>query len=115
MLHRFDHVYVPASCRSGARCGLHIALHGCHQNEDQINEGNPAPSHRYLFAADAGYNEFAERNGIVVLYPQAAATGAAGGNPNGCWDWWGYNGVDYWQKDARQIRNLWKLVETLQR
>ncbi|WP_207458051.1 hypothetical protein [Azospirillum sp. SYSU D00513] len=113
MMHQFGYVYVPEACRTGASCALHIALHGCHQNEDMINEGSYDPRHKYLFAADAGYNDFAERNNIVILYPQAAASSAMGGNPNGCWDWFGYNGPDYWQKDSRQMRNVWKLVEAL--
>lgn len=115
LMHQAGYVYVPESCKQGRRCSLHIALHGCHQNEDMINEGVADPTRPVLFAADAGYNGFAERNGIVVLYPQAAGTGAAGGNPNGCWDWWGYNGVDFYQKGARQIRNIWTLVEALSR
>lgn len=113
LMHQFGYLYVPEACKAGASCALHIALHGCHQNEDMINRESYDPSHKYLFAADAGYNEFAERNNIVMLYPQAAATGLTGGNPNGCWDWWGYNGVDYWQRDSRQIRNLWTLVEAV--
>jgi len=113
LMHKTGYVYVPEACKTGAACSLHIALHGCHQNEDMINKESKDPSRTYLFARDAGYNDFAERNNIVVLYPQAAATGMTGGNPNGCWDWWGYNGTDYWQKDARQIRNIWKIVEAL--
>ncbi len=61
---------------------------------------------------------YAERNNIVVLYPQAQNTeGVSGisGNPSGCWDWWGYNGAGYWRKDAPQIRIIWKFVEALNR
>jgi len=104
MLHEFGYVYVPTSCRQGETCALHIAIHGCKQNEDMI--GGDA-----LFARDAGYNATAERLGIVVLYPQVDRSSLS--NPNGCWDWWGYNGVDYWQKETRQMRNIWALVEAL--
>lgn len=112
-MHEFGYIYVPDACRQGQTCALHIALHGCHQNQDMINDGSVDPSRKYLFARDAGYNDFAERNNIVVLYPQADKTSMLGGNPNGCWDWWGYNGTGYWQKDAVQIRNIWAIVEKL--
>jgi poly(3-hydroxybutyrate) depolymerase len=35
----------------------------------------------------AGYNRWADTNGIIVLYPQAAASSGIPLNPNGCWDW----------------------------
>ncbi|HYG86714.1 MAG TPA: PHB depolymerase family esterase [Azospirillum sp.] len=114
LMHENGYLYVPEKCRKGETCSLHIALHGCHQNEDQINEGTKDPSKRYLFPIDAGYNDVAERYGIVVLYPQASATGSTGGNPSGCWDWWGYASPGYYyQKDAIQIRNIWKIVDAL--
>lgn len=113
LMHQFGYVYVPEACKQGQSCPLHIALHGCHQNENQINEGAYDTSKKWLFAADAGYNDYAERAGIVVLYPQALETSLTGGNPNGCWDWWGYNGVGFWEKDARQIKNIWKVATSL--
>jgi len=39
------------------------------------------------FARHAGYNEVGQLNNIIILYPQAIAVT---GNPDGCWDWWGY-------------------------
>ena len=39
-----------------------------------------------------GYNEVGELNNIIILYPQAVSII---GNPNGCWDWWGYNNAFY--------------------
>lgn len=41
------------------------------------------------YAYNTGYNEVGELNNIIMLYPQA--TLSLGSNPNGCWDWWGYN------------------------
>lgn len=38
------------------------------------------------------YNQWAESNSIIILYPQALATAL---NPKGCFDWWGYTGADY--------------------
>ena len=34
-------------------------------------------------------------------------------NPHGCWDWWGYTGLDYLGKDAPQIKSIWTMVEQL--
>ena len=78
------HIYVPSSC-ANQTCRLHIAFHGCLQSEQTSGDA---------FYAHAGYNEWAESNGIIVLYPQAKAFDS--GNPEGCWDFWGYNGPDWW-------------------
>lgn len=42
------------------------------------------------FARHAGYNEVAEINNIIIIYPQAVASSR---NPNGDWDWWGFNNM----------------------
>jgi hypothetical protein len=110
LMHQFGYIYVPEPCQHGMTCSLHVAFHGCHQNEDQINDGSNNPSRNDLFAKDAGYNQFAERNNLVVLYPQVENTGV---NPAGCWDWWGYNGPDFYQKGAGQIQNVWKIVQAV--
>jgi len=53
---------------------------------------------RYLlkdkFARHTGYNEVAELNNIILIYPQATAIVD---NPLGCWDWWGYT-VKFYRK-----------------
>jgi hypothetical protein len=69
------HLYVPRACSEGAFCKLHVALEGCLQNEDNIGD---------QFYTHAGYNEWAESNNIIVLYPQVKS---GPGNPNECWDW----------------------------
>ena len=66
------HVYVPAKCRNGAECRLHVALHGCEQYQEQVesecfHDGKCPP---LLFFEAAGYNEWAEANDTIVLYPQ---------------------------------------------
>jgi poly(3-hydroxybutyrate) depolymerase len=73
-------------------CRVHIALHGCLQDAGDIGG-------KYI--RQAGYNEWADTNHIVVLYPQTRKIGPAGQdplawnpllvNPNACWDWWGYH------------------------
>ena len=90
-------VYIPKACAEGARCRLHVAFHGCQQNEAMIGDA---------FVRHAGYNGWAEANDIVVLYPQTAVLASAPRlgvplpwpNPQGCWDWWGYTGADYARK-----------------
>jgi poly(3-hydroxybutyrate) depolymerase len=107
-LHGSAWVYVPNGCLGGAACRLHVAFHGCRQHAAAIGE---------TFARHAGYNEWAESNRIVVLYPQATAIEGlipgTGPNPRGCWDWWGYSGADYAGKGGVQIRAVAAMVDLL--
>lgn len=103
-------VYVPQACRSGG-CRIHVAYHGCRQGSDTLGD---------RYAADAGYNAWADGNRLIVLYPQARARyGFAWGswryvmNPKGCWDWWGYTGADYASRDAKQILAVQRMIERL--
>ena len=75
-----------------------------------------------LFARHAGYNRWADSNRIVVLYPQAITRYGWGPwpwptsfvfNPNGCWDWWGYTGVNYHTKAGAQIRAVKAMLDRL--
>jgi poly(3-hydroxybutyrate) depolymerase len=72
-MHSIGHIYVPESCRNGASCRLHLALHGCDQHQEAVETdpcvvGGQCPT--LLFFENAGNNEWAEKNRIVVLYPQ---------------------------------------------
>lgn len=100
-MHQNAHIYIPSACKNGQGCKLHIALHGCAQTEDWI--GN-------RFYTQAGYNAWAESNQIVVLYPQTKAWLA---NPQACWDWWGYSGEHYADKEGKQIRALNTMIRAL--
>lgn len=60
---------------------MHVALHGCIQQREEIGD---------VYARNAGYLETAELNNIVVLFPQTISQ-LVTGNPNGCFDWWGYD------------------------
>jgi poly(3-hydroxybutyrate) depolymerase len=94
-------IYLPAACRAGGNgppCRLHVALHGCRQSTREVGQ---------RFVREAGYNRWAEQNGIVVLYPQ---TGKA---PNGCWDWWGYEGPAYASRQGAQVQSIRRMVERL--
>ena len=105
------YLYVPESCKQGESCRLHIAFHGCQQYADKIGTD---------FVKGAGYNEWAEKNHIVVLYPQATNTFAVPVtpfNPAGCWDWWGYNDTgdkmagNYATQQGRQIAAIWRIAQ----
>jgi poly(3-hydroxybutyrate) depolymerase len=103
--------YVPQRCAAGQPCRLHVALHGCKQYAALIGD-------RYY--AQAGYNEWADTNGLVVLYPQTTVVpptlvspGTPPGNPNGCWDWWGFTGPAYAEKSAPQIQAIRAMVERI--
>ncbi len=74
------YLFVPKECESGrdSPCRVHIALHGCAQDTGHIDR-------RYV--DDAGYNEWADTNRIIVLYPQTISEME---NPQACWDWWSY-------------------------
>lgn len=95
-------VYVPPNCAEQAGCRVHIALHGCEQSREAVGEA---------FFKESGYAEIADQNRLVILFPQAKTI--SGINPKGCWDWWGYTGLDYLGKDAPQIAAIWAMVEEL--
>lgn len=98
-------IYIPDSCRSADNgttpCRLHVALHGCGQSPEFTQD---------TFATSAGYNEWAETNRIVMLYPSATTSA---GNPFGCWDWWGYTGSNYPTREGAQIKALSTMVQKL--
>jgi len=97
-------LYVPASCANGGSCGVHVALHGCQQSVEFVGDA---------FAAGAGYNEWAEANDLLVLYPQVAISKTAPSNPQGCWDWWGYTGESYATKSGPQIAVIKATLDSL--
>jgi poly(3-hydroxybutyrate) depolymerase len=96
-------VYVPPACAEEPGCRVHVALHGCEQSREVAEIGD-------TFIRESGFAQVADQNRIVVLFPQVRA-GAV--NPHGCWDWWGYTGLDYLGKDAPQIKAIWSMVEQL--
>ncbi|MBF2004079.1 MAG: hypothetical protein IGS49_01025 [Chlorogloeopsis fritschii C42_A2020_084] len=96
------YVYIPQTCANGEACRLHIALHGCEQSYEDI--GNE-------YYAHTGYNQWADSNNIVVLYPQAHRMRLK--NPKGCWDWWGYTNGEYAFKNSIQASAIMKMVDKL--
>jgi poly(3-hydroxybutyrate) depolymerase len=99
-------VFVPEGCAKGARCAFVLALHGCLQDALLIGD---------KWVTEAGINEWADRNHIVVVYPDTIPSSAPGPvNPNACFDWWGYsNGDDpnYALKSGLQMTVLYKMVQ----
>lgn len=95
-------VYVPESCSKGEACRLHLALHGCQMNPDFIQA---------KFVQNAGYNEWAESNHVIVLYPQSAKVEKV--NPYACWDWFGFTGANYVTQSGAQMKALKSMVNRL--
>jgi poly(3-hydroxybutyrate) depolymerase len=105
------YAYVPASCAALEPCRVHIALHGCKQNHDTIAD-------RYV--RHAGYNEWADTNHLIVLYPQTIVGDPVTNfgtplNPYGCWDWWGYTDSTYAVKAGPQITAIRGMLDRLTR
>jgi poly(3-hydroxybutyrate) depolymerase len=93
--------YVPAGCAAGQACRLHVALHGCEQNANSVGDA---------FYRNAGYNRWADTNNIIVLYPQAARTAA---NRYGCWDWWGYDDLNFPAKSGGQMVAIKTMIDRI--
>jgi hypothetical protein len=96
------YAYVPASCAAGAPCRVHVVFHGCKQTPEDIGD---------TYVRHAGYNRWADSNGLIVLFPQAKAEFL--GNPNGCWDWWGYGGAGYATKAGPQMTAVRAMLDRL--
>ena len=96
--------YVPATCAAGEACGVHIAFHGCQQSTAYVGDS---------FARMAGFNEWADSNHLIVLYPQVDSSAIAPLNPNGCWDWWGYTDEQYATRNGPQIRVIKATLDLL--
>jgi hypothetical protein len=107
------YAYIPSSCTS-TRCKVHVAFHGCLQHIDAIGDE---------FYKKAGYNEWADSNNMIVLYPQTIArfgwnwkafwTWKYIINPNACWDWWGYDDANYYKKSGSQMMAIKKMLDRL--
>jgi len=95
--------YLPTSKCAKGGCNVHIFFHGCNQTLDDINT---------ILVQHAGFNQWAEANNMIVLYPQAKKTIL---NPEGCWDWWGYTGLDYATNLAPQMITVNGMATYLQK
>lgn len=106
------YVYAPEQCQAeDADCSLHVVFHGCQQTTKDIGT---------KYVELTGYDEVAETNNLVILYPQVSS--AMLKNPNGCWDWWGYSDggssflpspKKYHTKDGKQIKVVKDTIDSL--
>ena len=96
-------LYTPPTCAGGASCKLVVALHGCLSGKYLL--GDEFPEH-------ANLDTYADTNNLVILYPQAIAS-VIPFNPEGCWDWWGYDGSNFAVKSAPQMVTLTNMVHAL--
>lgn len=122
---RFGYAYVPRAVEEGAPARVHIVMHGCKQGYNYVEYVNgradisnsPPYGNRYI--TTTGYNEVADSNNIIMLYPQAQGTdNGTVQNPDGCWDWWGYTSLnpqqpDYYSRDAIQIKAIHGMLSRL--
>jgi len=110
-------IYVPASCHRREKCKVHVVFHGCKQGHKDVGS---------KFIENAGYNQWADTNHIIVLYPQViqvstfispnpfAAIDPNNTNPKGCWNWWGYDGdSDYATKAGRQMAAVRAMLDRI--
>lgn len=108
------YAYVPTGCQGTSDCEVHIAFHGCQQTTGNIG---------LKFVELTGYQEVAEANNIVVMFPQAKTSSFSPMNPNGCWDWWGYGesssffspAYKYATKEGYQMDQVWGHLQALQK
>lgn len=102
------YAYVPAACREQS-CAVHVVFHGCLQGASEVGE---------RFYRHAGYNEFADANAMIVLYPQVMASKGVPANPKGCWDFWGYSSEhpampDFQTRQAPQMAAVMAMLRRL--
>eukprot|EP00047_Mylnosiga_fluctuans_P004200 m.233217 g.233217 ORF g.233217 m.233217 type:complete len:330 (+) comp12479_c0_seq1:109-1098(+) len=94
------YIYIPKACESGV-CGLHVVFHGCNQDLETIGD---------VFVRHSGMNEYADTNNFIILYPQARKSPDVPYNPQGCWDWWGYTGLDYAVRAGSQMKTVHNMI-----
>mmetsp|Transcript_9974 Transcript_9974/g.28040 ORF Transcript_9974/g.28040 Transcript_9974/m.28040 type:complete len:349 (+) Transcript_9974:66-1112(+) len=99
-------IYVPNQCDAGDLCALHVAFHGCNMEYEEIGDA---------YVQYAGYNEWADANNLIILYPQATRSKQLSEyNPEGCWDWWGYISSDnYDTKEGKQMAAVFAMMERI--
>jgi len=98
------YLYVPNTCAGGTQCRLIVALDGCVQTQANIGT---------KFITEAGLNKYADTNNLLILYPYQVSSSTPS-NPNGCWDWWGFEGSNYALKSGPQMAAIKKMVDQVQ-
>jgi poly(3-hydroxybutyrate) depolymerase len=98
------YLYVPNTCAGGTQCRLIVALDGCVQTQANIGT---------KFITEAGLDKYADTNNLLILYPYQVSSSTPN-NPNGCWDWWGFEGSNYALKSGPQMAAIKKMVDRVQ-
>ena len=97
--------YVPISCATNSSaCAVHVVFHGCQQGAAVVGSD---------VYSKVGYNQWADSNQTIVLYPQILASQMSPQNPQGCWDWWGYSGANFQVKSGPQMMAVKAMVDRL--
>ena len=102
------YAYIPKACDSES-CRVHVVFHGCLQTTQAIGD---------RFYTGTGYNQVADANKIIVLYPQAEPSPVYPYNPKGCWDFWGYTSInpidpDFYRKSGTQMEAVKGMLDRL--
>lgn len=99
------YVYIPPACKtSGGRgCAVHVVFHGCQQGAGEVKDA---------VYGRTGYNEWADSNKLILLYPQIDPT-TFPVNPQGCWDWWGFTGLNFQTRWGAQLAAVHAMVARL--
>ena len=104
-MHDTGYAYLPKACADGTSCKVHVSFHGCNQSADNVG---------MQYASDAGFNQWAANNQIIVLYPQTKKSSILPMNPQACWDWWGYTGDEYATKKGKQIEAVYNMLQNIE-
>ena len=102
------YAYVPEACETES-CKVHVAIHGCLQGAAVIGD---------KYYTTTGYNQIADTNKIIVLYPQVEPSKSIPLNPQGCWDFWGYSSSDpenpvFYTRESPQMKAIVGMLERL--
>jgi len=94
-------VYAPSACQERPlTCRMHVVYHGCYATASNIGDG---------FYWWAGYNDWAESNNLIILYPQAAFWHGS----KACWDYYGYTGAKFDTRQSSQLVTVNNMVRAL--
>ena len=97
------YAYVPSGCSADASmCRIHVVYHGCLSYFGAVQDA---------IYVHTGYNNWAEANDILVLYPQTVAKMPE--NWQGCWDWYGFLNKQFDTKEGVQIQAVNAMVAAL--
>eukprot|EP01065_Artemidia_motanka_P030738 TRINITY_DN36822_c0_g1_i1.p1 TRINITY_DN36822_c0_g1~~TRINITY_DN36822_c0_g1_i1.p1 ORF type:complete len:371 (+),score=66.21 TRINITY_DN36822_c0_g1_i1:167-1114(+) len=92
-------MYIPDGCQNEAsNCALHVHYHGCACSKSFM--GLMQPRHM-------GIAEWAEPNGIMVLYPQMVSWA---NDSSGCWDWDYETGASFDSHNGLQLHTVIEMI-----